>query len=369
MKITAPKEIIQEKLSLASKFILTKFSASSSLQGGMLKFTKNKLQIFTTNLNDFFYTEIKIENVVEKTIVIDIRKVVEFLSFLSPGKIKLELKEKILFISSERTQGSFNLMSVSDFPELPVVDGKQYKIKKSFLEDNLPLVVFAASSDETRPILTGVNFASSDNQKHIVATDGFRLSLVTQTNSGDFPDIIISARLLHEILRLKTKSDVMTITTADKEKIIAFSVGEDTIYSRLIEGEFPPFEKVIPETCTTKLVINREELLKNIKLAAVFAREFSNIVIFDVKKDGLYLKPRTKEDSGSVVYQEAEVEGEEKRIAFNYKFVLDFLTAVKTEKIVFEMTQSNAPSVFKMAGKENFLHIIMPVRTEDESVS
>lgn len=360
------KSLFQEKLSTASRFIFTKISNASSLQGGMLKFSKNKIEIITTNLSDFFYTSLKVETDLEKTIIVDIKKIVEFLSFLPSGKVILELAEKTLSLSLGKSIGSFNLISAKDFPEPPLIEGNQHSVKKVFFEKIIPLVLFAASNDEMRPVLTGIKFSSKNSQRYIAATDGFRLSLIIEKNTENLPDIILSAHILSEIVHLKTKQSEIVITFSEKEKIVVFKIGDDMIYSRLIEGDFPPFEKVIPSSHEIRVVLNREEMIKNIKSAAVFARELSNIVVFEIKKDGLYLKPRSKDNQGTIIYQDALVEGEEGRIAFNYKFVLDFLLAAKTEKIIFEMTQSSAPAVFKIDKNEDFIHIIMPVRTDDE---
>lgn len=367
MIISIPKNEFLEKLSIASHFTLTKLSSIPSLQGALLKFGKNKIEIITTNLNEFFHTEIKTEAAEEKNIGIDIKKIVEFLSLLPSVKINIEIKENVFIIESNKTKGKFNLIKPDDFPKLPEAKGKKYLIKKSFLEKKLPLVLFATAKDETRPILTGVYFSTSNDKKYIVGTDGFRLSLLTDSQKEIFPNITVSANVLNELLKLKEEGDdEVEMIFSEKEKIVKYKIGSVEIYSRILEGDYPPFEKVIPAEYKTKVILDRDEFLKNIKLSAIFAREFSNIIIFEIKKDGVYIRPRVGENEGSEVFQESEVEGEEQKIAFNYKFILDFLNNTKAKKIIFEMSQANAPSVFKEEGNNAFIHVIMPVRTDEE---
>ncbi len=367
MKITISKTLFQEKINVASRFTLNKLTSSSFLHGGLFRFHENKLEIITTNLNDFFYTAIAIDEVKKYECVVDIKKVNEFLSFISFNILTLEIKDTVLLISGDKTIGSFPIMSSDDFPKIPNVEGQEYILKKDFFDKILPLVLFATSSDDARPILTGVNFSVRDGQKYIAATDGFRLSLFIHEEKKPFPEITISSQVLSELIRMKSKTKEIKMTCSEKEKVVIFSHGEDVIFSRIIDGDFPPYEKVIPTEYTTKAVINKEEFLRNIKLSSVFARDFSHIILLHVQKDGIVIRPRTKEDNGTFIHQSAEIEGVfDQKIAFNYKFILDFLNAIKSENIIFEITKSSAPSVFRIPNEKDFLHIIMPVRTDDE---
>lgn len=370
MRFTINKEIFQEKLVFSSRFSSSKTPTFSGLQGALLKISKNKLEIITTNLDDFFYTQIEIKNEEKKEAVIDLKKIIEFLNFLPSQEIEIELQEKKMIIRSGKTTGCFNLTSSVDFPPLPKVEGKKFFFEKKIFLEKLPLIIFSAAKNETRPVLTGVNFLTKADNQYIVATDGFRLSLFVEEKKEEIPSMIVSALLLEEIIRLiKGEDKKIEVIFSSESKIIrvGFEEGKTFIFSRAIEGEFPPFERVIPTDWKTRMTINREEFLRNIKLISVFARDYSNIVFFEIKKDGLYLKPKTKEQLGTVVFQEGKVEGEEQRIAFNYKFILDFLVNVGGKEIIFEMNQPNTPGVFKTDLYQNFLHIIMPIRIEEET--
>lgn len=367
MEFTVLKNSFQLILSSASKFCMSSLSSIPALTGGLIKLEKNTLSITTTNLNEFFNSSIKVEGQSDGKMIVDIKKIVEFLNFLPEDKIKVELKNNELIIKDKKTQGVFSTIKTDDFPGLPVVTGKKIKLTKAFIEKNLPLILFSAASDAGRPHLTGVNFITKDDKQYLVATDGFRLSLTSSNDDQKIPESIIPANFLNELLRLIGEEKEIEATFSESEKIIEFKIKNMSLYTRLIEGEFPPFDKVIPANFETRITLEKDEFLRNIKLSAIFAREFSSVIIFDIKKDGLYIKPKGKVQDESVVFQEAEIEGKEQKIAFNYKFILDFLNNSKSNKVIFEMTRNNAPGLFRLDNNKNFVHVIMPIRTEEET--
>lgn len=352
------------KLSLASRFTSSKLSSLSTLQGVYLKLEGKKLHLYSSNLNSFFHTSLSVEPEKEGHFVIEPKKLGEFLSFLTDAKIELEVEDKQLLVRSEKTSGKFPLMSAEDFPLPPKIEEKEQKIKTEFLTRNLPLVLFSASTDETRPALSGVNFLTNE-ELIIVATDGFRLSLVKTKKEKQLPSSIIPAEFLREIAAFIKQEKEIGFVYSAKEKIILFKLGETDFYSRLIEGEFPPFEKVIPQEKKTTVKLEKEELLRNVKLISVFARDFSYIIILEVKKNGVRFTPRTAEGEENISFQEGEVEGEEQKVAFNYKFLLDLLNSVEGKNITIEVLRSDAPVVFRVDNNQDFLHVIMPVRIQE----
>jgi DNA polymerase-3 subunit beta len=368
MKIHIQKELFEENLSTSSRFISSKISSIQSIQGARLTTQKDKVFLTTTSLNDFYHVEIPAKVEVEGDIVFDLKKTIEFISLLGVGDIALVVDGGSLVVSQGKNKGYFNMYSVEDFPQLPEVEGKQLEISKDVVE-KLNNVLFSASKEETRPVLTGIFFGSKGGNAEIVSTDGFRLSLLRpEKNKTDFPGIIIPSHVLSEVVRQSKKSEAIIATVSDTEKILRFSQGNATIYSRVIEGEFPPYEKVIPKGHTTLLVVEKDEFLRNIKLVSVFAREHGDIILFDIKKEGLTLRPKTTQGDDSQVFMEhVEFEGEELKIAFNYRYVLDFLNTVSLEKLTIELTTPTAPAVFRDPKSEAYLHIIMPLRTEETS--
>ncbi len=365
MKIVLDKDLFLENLSLAAKFTSTKLSTTTTLQGVLLKNKAGEMEISSTNLNSYFLTKIKTQEKQKTELLVEPKKIIEFLSFLPAGKITLTTDEKKLTITKEKTQGTFPVWETKDFPTPPVLEGeKEQTIKTDFLAKNLPFILFSTSPDETRPTLTGVNFLSQDEELTMVSTDGFRLSLIKTKNNHKLSPMLVPADFLSEVLKFLKEEKEVGLTASDKEKTILFKVGNKEFYSRLIDGDFPPYEKVVPVDKKTTVVVDREEFLKNVKVISVFARDFSNIVLCEFKKDGIYLTPKVDGEEKSSAYQEADLEGEEQKVAFNFKFLIDFLGHTGLKKVIIEVLRPDAPVVFKLEGNKEFLHIIMPVRIQ-----
>lgn len=363
--IVFDKNELLENLSLASRFTSNKLSSAVTLQGVLLEAEGKETNIFATNLSSFFKTKLKTQQSQSFRVVIEAKKIIEFLTFLPTGVVELEIKDKKLVITKGKTKGSFPLLEAGDFPLPPSLKAeKKQKIKGDFLLKNLPLVLFSASPDDTRPVLTGINFVSQDEDLLVVSTDGFRLSLLKTKNQVRFPSMLIPRDFLEEVLKHAEEKGEISLTFSTKEKMVLFEVGDKSFYSRLIEGEFPPFEKVLPAESKTRAVLDKEEFLQNVKLASVFARDFSNIIICELKKDGLYIKPKIEGNDENNTYQEIDLEGEEQKIAFNFKFVLDLLNHTSAKKVTLEILRPDAPAVFKLGDNKEFLHIIMPVRIQ-----
>ncbi len=177
--------------------------------------------------------------------------------------------------------------------------------------------------------------------------------------------MIIPAAFLIQFLQLVKEEKGILFEYLPEEKMVNFQIGEHDLHSRLIEGEYPPFEKVIPQQIATTVIVDKQEFLRNIKLISIFARDFSNIVIFEVGEDNLVIRPKTDKAGGNIAFQDAQVTGEQIKIAFNFKFLLDFLSHLEAEKVIIELVKPDSPAVFKPDKNPNFLHIIMPVRIQE----
>jgi DNA polymerase-3 subunit beta len=262
-------------------------------------------------------------------------------------------------------------------------------------------VCFAAATDEGRPVLGGVLLVLGEKEDVFVATDGFRLSLKkrkTERDSGsEERKLILPARTLTEISRIigekgvelgedgrvdlgkkagmskkgekESAGSLLALVTKESNQVI-FRYGQADIVSRLIDGQFPNFEKIIPTSFSTKAVFDKEDLQKAVKQASVFARDTANIVRFKVlpsspqKNSCLQVNAGTAQVGETKSEIEAEVEGVENEIAFNLRFLLDLLNNVSYDRLSLEMSGPLSPGVFRPAEDDSYLHIIMPVRLQ-----
>jgi DNA polymerase-3 subunit beta len=364
MKFTIQKDLFEEALNQSSRFTSSKLSGNQSLLGAYIKTTKEKLTIITTNLNDFYTTTIPIKSQTEGEAVIDLRKTTEFLHFLPQGDVEVEKKEGIISIVMGKTKAAINIFPIEEFPLPQEIEGDIYIFGKKEIK-NISQVSFSSSKDEARPVLTGTLITNKNNKTIFVTTDGFRLSFSSINEVKNLENFIIPTWVLEEAIQLSNGKGI-EIKKSKKENIISISAGPATIYSRLLTGDFPPFERVIPEKYETRVKLKKEDLAKSVRIAAVFAKDQADVVILNITKKDIYITPKgQKREDSSVFLETEEISGEPLNIAFNYKYILDFLSHLESDSVVLEFTQSTAPGVFKEKGNEDYIHIIMPLRTEE----
>ena len=365
MTINVQRDLLLEKLQLVARFTSNRLASSTALQGVLLKTDDTHVHLYSTNLSTYFHTSFAYSEKEPLQIILEPRKIIEFLNLLNPGEVALEIKEKQIALSQNKTKGSFPVISAEDFPMPPSMVDNEQKIASKFLLDNLSLLLFTASSDESRPVLTGIDFVNTEGELLMVATDGFRLSMIKQKNKVEMPSMIIPSDFLEEVL--KSLKDVREVGFyfSKEEKIVKFVIGQDEYYSRLIEGEFPSLDRIINTDSKTKVKVDKAELQRNVKLISIFARDFSNVIICTFTKEGLSIQPKKEANEENTAFQEIDFEGEDQKIAFNYKFMLDLLNHIEDKEITIEVLRSDAPVAFKLEKNPAFLHIIMPVRIQE----
>ncbi len=367
MKFTLPKQDFLDNLTLASRFTSSRLSTVSSLQGVLLSAGEKALHIYATNLNSFFHTKMKIAEAGECKVVVDPKKLAEFVALLEAAKIEVEVSDKELVVAQGKTRGVFQVAAATDFPMPPKISGDTQKIETKFLTDALSQVLFSTAADDTRPVLTAVNFTSEgDEDLVVVTTDGFRLSHLKLKGEVKLPKVLVAREFLSEVVRFVKDEEEVGLSYSEGEKTISVRAGDCEFYSRVIEGEFPPYERVIPAEKKTTVEVGREEFLRHVKLISVFARDHSNIVVVEFTKEGVHVRPKAGAEGSDAFFEAESFEGESQKVAFNFRFLIDFLNNVSAKKIVVEILRPDAPVVFKPAGAKNYLHIIMPVRLQAE---
>lgn len=289
---------------------------------------------------------------------------------LSPGKVELEFKKGSLTITSESNVSTIQCQTKEDFPEFPKIEGQETSISQQNLEKINSLVGFSASIDQTRPVLTSLLFEFGTAGLMVVGTDGFRLAtLVLQDMTvAENGKILIPAKALAEIARISSKlgQEEVVFNVSRKLKQVFFIIGDTTVFVRLIDGEFPPFNKIIPTDYSVEATIDAQELETHLKRAMVFARDASNIIRFQLKSGKLVIKassPTFGEQQGSM---EVEMKNkQDRKIAFNARYLLEFLATVKTERVEFFMNESLTPAMIRPEGEQDYRYIVMPFRVNE----
>lgn len=370
MKLTVLQENLSKGISSVERFVSTK-TQLPVLSNIYLKTENGRLKLQATNLETgiSLWLGAKVEKKGEATVPARIFS--EFLSSLPKDKVKLELEGNLLKISCGAFKASFAGVPASDFPPLPTLGDKRPDMifsSASFFPA-ITQVSFAAAHDEGRPVLTGVKFEPREEKLALIATDGYRLSVkeFKESKMKVSSPMIIPARSLLEVLRLggEGEEEEVGLSFTEKGNQVIFALPDAEIVTRLIEGDFPEYQKIIPASFSTKAILEKEAFLKAVKVAAIFARDSANIVRFEAKKDGFLIAANSPQVGENKTKIEAKLEGEEQKIALNCRFLLEFLGNLQEEEIVLEMTGPLNPAVFRLPQDPSYLHIIMPVRVQE----
>jgi DNA polymerase-3 subunit beta len=242
------------------------------------------------------------------------------------------------------------------------------RIAQNALRRALAETVFAAASDEARPILTGVLARFEGDQLTLAAADNYRIAVKTIAILDPVPEtsVVIPARALNELARvLADVDDPVEIVLAGGRNQVMFHLDGIDLVSRLIDGQFPNYQQVVPQSHTTRAVFDREELLRAVRPAALIAHESANIVKLQIGADsepGITVSA-SAEVGDHVGQVEAAVEGDGTTIAFNARYLADVLTNVTAEQFALELNGPLSPGVFKPLGDDRYIHVVMPVRT------
>jgi len=318
-----------------------------------------------------FDLELGIECTVPATIeekgslTVPARLITEVLSTLPEAEVQISVDEQnAVNVKCEKSDYTLLGLPPEEFRPLPEIpDDRSFEITQAALHDMIRQTIFAVSPDESRAILTGTLLILNGNEIKLVSTDGNRLALRTSTvakASGE-ASCIVPRRALDELSRLLEDEDsAVTISIADSQ--MKFVVNGVTIVSRLIEGQFPNYERVIPTECQRKLTMPADEFLARVRRASIVARENANRVILRAEGDRMVMTA----ESGDVgkAYEEMEIvkEGEDIEIAFNAKYLIEFLSVVGAEGTFMELTGELNPGLMKPVGKDDYLYVLMPMQ-------
>lgn len=328
-------------------------------EGGRLKITATNLETTETLL-------VGAKVIEEGGICVPSRLISEYISSLPQDTVELSVLEGSLQIQCSGYTATIPGVPASEYPLIPQSAVKQpIEMDKAQVIKNLNRVVFSAATDEGRPVLTGVRIVENGTEMVFAATDGYRLSVKKQAiESTQGLDLLVPSRAIAEVLKIavEEKETETILLSRQKDNQLLFGIGDIEIRTRLIDGEYPNYNRIIPQKHNTRVLFDRENLLRAVKSASIFARDSANIIRLHIHDQHVVVSANTPQIGEDQIVVEAKVDGEGGEMAFNSRFLLDFLSTIQEEEILFEMTGSLNPGVFKLTNDETYLHIIMPVR-------
>lgn len=366
MKIKVTQEKLSKALNNVSRVAIGKVTLPI-LNNVLIRVDNKKVSLVTTNLDMAIMDFLPVSSSEDGVVTVPAKLLAEFVSNLPKGEtIEINSKDTKVEIKAGKYSSMINGTLADDFPELPEIEEKKavvYKIGVDEFKTSVGQVIIASSNDLTRPALTGVFFNTYDGKLAIAATDGYRLAekiLIDKVESE--VKAIVPSSSLQEVLR-SINDDVEEIEISFNEDLVRFRLGEVEIISKLIDESYPDYQKLIPKDNEVKVTLDREELIRVTKLAALFARSVGGSIICETKAPDTFLVKSVANEYGendSRIETSIEKDG---RVNFNSRFLIDALNSLESKEIEFEFSNHVSPTLFRNTKDKKYTHIVMPLNS------
>ncbi len=373
MKLSCLQENLNKGLGIVGRAVATRTTLPIT-NNILLQDDGGRLKLVATNLEMAisYWVGAKIEE--GGAITVLARLLTEFVNSLPADKIDIALapQTKTLKLKCARFEARISGVDAKDFPPIPrVAEGITTKVDADALRQGISQVIFAAATEESRPVLTGVDALFDGDKLTLAAADGFRLAvykIAVAAPVSTKTEVIIPARTLAELNRLMAEQeDPVEITLNPNKSQILFKLKNVELVSQLIQGTFPNYAQLIPKSYTTRMVVNVAEFLRATKTAVIFARDGSGIVRLMMTPGAkttpgkLTISARSEEIGDDVGEIDATIEGEEAKIAFNGKYLTEVLSVLREEQVALESTNPSSPGLIRPVGSDSYVHVVMPM--------
>jgi DNA polymerase-3 subunit beta len=373
MKLSCLQENFNRGLSIVGRAVATRTTLPIT-NNVLLAAEEGRLKLVATNLEMAitYWIGAKIEE--EGAITVPARLLTEFVSSLPSDTIAINLspQTKTLGLKCARFEARISGVDAKDFPPIPSVDeGITTSVEVEALRQGINQVVFAAATEESRPVLTGVCTQFEGSTLTLAAADGFRLAvfkLPIAKNVSQKTEVIIPARTLSELNRLMTdQEEAVNITLNPNKSQVLFRLKSTELVSQLVQGTFPNYAQLIPKSYNTRVIVSVADFLRATKTASIFARDGSGIVRLvitpgsEMNPGRLSVSARSEEIGDDVGEIDATVEGADAKIAFNGKYLTDILSVLHESQVALETTNPSSPGLIRPVGTDNYTHVVMPM--------
>lgn len=363
MKLKVTQEHLNQALNSVSR-VANSRNTLPILSNILIKTTNNRLSLSATNLDIaiMHYVGAKIEE--EGSITIPAKLTQEFVSNLPAGVIQLDLNETKLKITTNQYNATINGIVADDFPVMPVIeDGVKWVIPTAVFKKGLQQVVFAASSDETRQALTGVYIHTQAGRLFMAATDSFRLSEKELGKNKQEISVLVPASAMQDLLRIMGDYEGDVHITHNNQQIL-FQVGDVELIARLVEGNYPEYQKLIPSDFSFSIELSRADLNNIAKVSGLFARENAGSVTMelDEQKQSLSIKSVASQLGENTATVAGKVKGSGS-ITVNSRYLLEALQSMSGENVTFSFNGKLEPTVLKDTQDLGYTHVIMPLKS------
>lgn len=374
MKLISVQENLKKGLSIVSHGTGKNISLPI-LNNILIKAHKNSIELISTNLEIGIIHKLRGKVEEEGEFTVDAKIITDYVNLLPSENVEIEDINEELKIECENYKTKIRGESAKEFPLIPSVDqSNYYSCGVSDLKKALNSVVFAVSNSENRIELSGVLFDFNDGRLIMVATDSYRLAerYVPVKASGEFLDqkLIVPARTVQELLRILSnynsedlafeQDGAVHIAISDNQ--ILFTIDSVELVSRLINGQYPDYKQIIPDKSKTDVIANKNELLRAVKAAAIFSKIGINDINLEFKNNKIIISASSGQSGESRVDMDAVVTGIDNEVAINFRYLLDGLNNIDSEKVKMKMVSGNTPCIITAEKEDSYLYVVMPIR-------
>jgi len=366
VKFRCERDALVDRLTTASRAVSNRGGALPVLTGMHLSADGDTLTITGSDLDLTVRSTVTVAVDEPGVAVLPARLTVDIIRSLDGGAVEIEVAGDEAKISSGRSQFAVRTLPADDFPVLPEPSGDEVSLGADALAGGLRQVVMAASSDDARPILTGVLLSSEEGGLRLVATDSYRLAvrdLPHATVLSEGQKVLVPSRALGELVRALGDAEEVTVRLGERD--VTFDVpgsdGSVQVTTRLIEGEFPNYRQLIPSSYPNQLVVGREPLLEAVRRVKLMAREAAPLRVTQ-RSTGLELMAVTQDVGQAHEEVDAKYDGEELTVAFNPDYLIDGVDAAPGDEVVLETVDALKPAVLRSTDGGDYLYLLMPVR-------
>ncbi len=362
MKFRCERDALLEALTVTGRAAGNRGGFQLVLTGVHMALEGDELTLTATDRELTIMVQLTVAGGGDGTAVVTARLASDVVRSLDAGAVNVTADEEGIHIDSARSKFSLQTMGAEDFPQVGVSEGDPVVLEAEGLLTALRQVVKGASADESRPVLTGVLVSAEEDGLRLVTTDSYRLALC------DLPglevldseqSVLVPSRALQEVIRLL--GDVEQVSVRFSEREASFTLGAVTVTTRLIEGEFPSYQGLIPTHQPNRLTVDREVFTNAVRRVRLMAQD-STPIRLEMSASGLELSAVTQDVGEASEQLDAVFEGEDLTVAFNPEYLLDGAEAAPGDEIVLNTVDALKPAVIRTPGSEQFLYLLMPVR-------
>jgi DNA polymerase-3 subunit beta len=366
MKIVCTQENLKAGLSTVGR-IIPSSNTLPILSNLLIKTDNGILKISSTNLEIAITTQIRCKVEQDGAVAVSSKTINELVNNLPNKNITLETQAGELKIETENYHTSIKTLPADEFPIIPTIENKQSQmLDAQDLKVSLEQVVFAASTNQTQPEISGVYISTDDKALTIAATDRYRLAekkLPLDKVTDNIKDLIIPQKTVLELVRIiGSQKGQVELLTNDTQ--ISLSFNDSQIVSRLIDGQYPDYKQIIPANFTTLITTEKQPLVSALKAVGVFSHAASSVRFeFSSEKQLVLLSSESSELGKSQVELAAKVEGENKVVILNHHYILDCLASIDSAEIIIKVIDDSSPSLIVPADKNDYIYLVMPIKS------